>query len=44
MKVFYVKWIDSLVTEESKIKDTKRLGAFIKERLDLDTLVIRSRK
>lgn len=41
-KVFYVKWIDSLVTTDSKTKDGKRLEAFIKERLDLDTLVIRS--
>ena len=42
MKVFYIKWIDSLVTADSKLKEGKRLEAFIKERLDLDTLVIRS--
>jgi len=42
MKVFYVKWVDSLVTEESKQKDRQKLQAFIKERLDLDTLVIRN--
>lgn len=42
MKVFSVKWIDSLVTNELKVKESKRLKAFIKERLDLDTLVIRS--
>ena len=42
MKVFNIKWVDSLVTDESIAKDRKRLEAFIKERLDLDTLVIRS--
>jgi hypothetical protein len=42
MKVFQVKWIDSLVTEDSKIKDGKRLKAFIKQRLNIDTLIIRS--
>ncbi|WP_431136270.1 DUF389 domain-containing protein [Psychroserpens mesophilus] len=42
MKVFSVKWVDSLVTTESKARDSQKLKAFIKERLDLDTLVIRS--
>ena len=42
MKVFNVKWVDSLSTDESKIKDKKKLEAFLKERLDLDTLVVRS--
>jgi len=42
MKVFQIKWIDSLVTEVSKEKDGKRLKAYIKQRLKLDTLEIRS--
>lgn len=42
MKVFQIKWIDSLVTNESKEKDGKKLRAFIKQRLKLDTLEIRS--
>lgn len=43
MKVFNVKWTDSLVTEETKVKDTKRLYEFLKARLDLDTLSVRTR-
>ncbi|OUR91353.1 hypothetical protein A9Q87_10345 [Flavobacteriales bacterium 34_180_T64] len=42
MKVFNVKWVDSISTDESKIKDKNKLEAFLKERLDLDTLVVRS--
>ncbi|MDH7914586.1 DUF389 domain-containing protein [Winogradskyella sp. SYSU M77433] len=38
MKVFSVKWIDSVSTVESKASDTKKLRLFLKERLDLDTL------
>ncbi len=41
LKVFSVKWIDSVSTEETKLKDTDRLRRSIKERLDLDTLVVR---
>ena len=42
MKVFNIKWVDSISTNESKINDKKKLEAFLKERLDLDTLVVRS--
>jgi Predicted membrane protein len=42
LKVFNIRWIDSLVTEESKQKDSKRLYEFLKERLELDTLVVKS--
>ena len=42
MKVFQIKWNDSLVTEASKEKDGERLKAYIKQRLKLDTLEIRS--
>ena len=43
MKVFNIKWTDSLVTDEIKVKDTKRLYEFLKARLDLDTLAVRTR-
>ncbi len=42
MKVFNIKWVDSVSTDESKISDKKKLEAFLKERLDLDTLIVRS--
>ncbi|MCB0383574.1 MAG: DUF389 domain-containing protein, partial [Psychroserpens sp.] len=42
MKVFRIKWIDSLVSDDAKIKESQRLKAFIKERLDLDTLVVKN--
>ncbi|NNK83069.1 MAG: DUF389 domain-containing protein [Flavobacteriaceae bacterium] len=41
VKVFNVKWIDSLTTEENKIKDEERIAKFLKERLDLDSLIVR---
>ena len=41
MKVFNVRWIDSLVTDESKVQEQNKLSAFLKERLDLDTLIVR---
>ena len=42
MKVFSVIWKDSSNTLEAKLKDTNTLNRFLKERLDLDTLVVRS--
>lgn len=44
LRVFEVKWNDSLSTPESRLADQKRLSDFLKERLDLDTLVVRERK
>lgn len=43
LKVFEVKWNDSVATTASKQADQKRLTDFLKERLDLDTLVVRER-
>ena len=43
LKVFEVKWNDSLSTTASKTADQLRLTNFLKERLDLDTLVVRER-
>ena len=43
IKVFNVSWHDSLVTDESKAADSERLTKFLKERLDLDTLVVKSK-
>lgn len=42
LKVFSVKWVDSMMPVPTREKESRRLKAFIKERLDLDTLVIRS--
>lgn len=41
LKVFNIRWIDNLVSEEVKQKDSLRLYKFLKERLGLDTLVVR---
>ncbi|NNK83298.1 MAG: DUF389 domain-containing protein [Flavobacteriaceae bacterium] len=41
LKVFNVKWVDSLTTEEKKVKNEERLAKFLKERLDLDSLIVR---
>jgi len=41
LKVFNVKWIDSLTTEESRAKDENRLMRFLKERLELDSLIVK---
>jgi len=43
IKVFNIKWTDSLVTDEMKNKDTQRLYEFLKARLDLDTLSVRTK-
>ena len=41
VKVFNVKWIDSLTTNAKISKDEERLAKFLKERLDLDSLIVR---
>ena len=43
LKIFSIKWIDSLSTEESKLKDSRKIKLFLKQRLDLDTLEVRVR-
>lgn len=41
VKVFNVKWIDSLTTNAKISRDEERLAKFLKERLDLDSLIVR---
>ncbi|WP_411768688.1 DUF389 domain-containing protein [Winogradskyella sp. A3E31] len=41
VKVFNVKWKDSASTNETRLKDTNKIRSFLKERLDLDTLVVK---
>ena len=41
LKVFNVKWVDSLTTEESRSKDEIKLKNFLKERLELDSLIVK---
>ena len=43
LKVFEIKWNDSLATAESKPVDQQRLSDYLKERLNLDTLIVRVR-
>ena len=44
LSVFTIKWIDSLSNESSKIKDTDKLKRWLKEKLKLDTLIVRQIK
>jgi hypothetical protein len=41
LSVFSFKWIDSLSTPESIQKDSKKLGEWLKVKLDKDTIVIK---
>ncbi|WP_412561564.1 DUF389 domain-containing protein [Winogradskyella sp. MIT101101] len=43
LKVFRLKWNDSLINSETKQKETQKIKAFLKERLDLDTLDVQIR-
>ena len=42
LAVFSVKWIDSLTTEETKLKDKGKLEKWLKLKLKLDNLVVKS--
>jgi len=44
LSVFSFKWIDSLSTPESIQKDSKKLGEWLKVKLDKDTIVIKQLK
>jgi len=44
LSVFSLKWNDSLVTQEAVIKDSKKLGEWLKVKLKKDTLVIKQIK
>ena len=40
--VFSVKWIDSLTNEKTRVKDNEKLKKWLKLKLSLDTLVVKS--
>ena len=42
VNVFTVKWNDSLSNEKGREKDSKKLEKWLKLRLNLDTLVVKS--
>ncbi|MBT8272497.1 MAG: DUF389 domain-containing protein [Bacteroidia bacterium] len=44
LDIFTVKWIDSLSTPQSIMEDRTNLEKWLKERLDLDTLVVRNKE
>ena len=44
LDIFTVKWIDSLTTPQSILADRNDLEKWLKERLDLDTLVVRNKQ
>ena len=41
LKVFSVKWVDSLTKEDDRKKDRNKLEKLLKYKLDLDTLVVK---
>lgn len=41
LSVFSVKWIDSLTNNESREKERKKLEKWLREKLDLDTLIVK---
>ncbi|WP_179345391.1 DUF389 domain-containing protein [Winogradskyella ursingii] len=41
LKVFTVKWVDSLTNNEMRQRDNKKIELFLKKRLNLDTLDLR---
>jgi uncharacterized hydrophobic protein (TIGR00271 family) len=43
LSVFTIKYNDSIATPESIVDDNLRLGKWLKERLELDTLVVKNR-
>lgn len=41
LNVFFVRWNDSLVTAETKEKDTKKIENWLKYKLELDTIMVK---
>ncbi|MFC4721400.1 DUF389 domain-containing protein [Geojedonia litorea] len=41
LAIFTIQWIDSISTNESKVKDTDKLEKWLKAKLKLDTLVVK---
>jgi len=42
LAIFSFKWVDSLTTEEKKVEDLRKLRSWFKDKLKVDTLVVRN--